>query len=123
MLHANLTKMPWKRVGMTIYSILTHHHLKTPAEIERGGCFTSTPHLAKVSKAKLKLLDTHFPKGSPLHKIINRNNVKIFTDAWETLSKKLLPTTRRLSSRTSQVDPLAAIVRDKWALVPLKGTV
>ena len=30
-----------------------------------------------VGKEFLKLVDKHFPKGSPLHKILNRNTVKV----------------------------------------------
>ena len=32
---------------------------------------------SNVGKEFLKLVDKHFPKGSPLHKILNRNTVKV----------------------------------------------
>ena len=45
-------------------------------------------HVAtKVGKRFLQLLDKHFPKGNPLHKIFNRNNVKVSYSCMDNMAK------------------------------------
>ena len=47
-----------------------------PGEIGNAMSFGSTP-LSDIARSFLHLVDTHFPAGHKLHKIFNRNTVKV----------------------------------------------
>ena len=48
-----------------------------------------------IGAAFLRLVDKHFPKDNPLHRIINRNTVKVSYCCTKTSNQSSTPTTRR----------------------------
>ena len=63
----------------------------------------------KIGQTFLKLLDKHFPKGNPLHKIFNRNTVKTSYRCMPNLGKKIsahnLKILRNRSAGGEVIDP------------------
>ena len=53
----------------------------------------------------LSLLDKHFPHGHPLHKVINRNNVKMSYRCMPNLKQKINMHNRRVQSQNQPMDP------------------
>ena len=53
-------------------------------------------HLPNIIKRFLKLSDKHFPKNSKLHKIFNRNSVKVNYSSTENISQILSSHNKKL---------------------------
>ena len=76
---------------------------------------------SKVGKEILKLLDTHFPKGSPLHKIINRNNVKISYRCMGNFKQKIAAHNSKVTKQDQPNRPPGCNCTGQMGPCPLEG--
>ena len=68
----------------------------------------------------LKLIDRHFPKGNKLHKLFNRNNVKVSYSCMKNMSAVIKTHNQKITKSTNQKPTRNCNCKDK-AKCPLKG--
>ena len=68
----------------------------------------------------LKLIDKHFPKGSKLHKLFNKNNVKVSYSCMNNMNAIIKSHNQKISKNSSQTPKRNCNCKDK-AKCPLNG--
>ena len=76
---------------------------------------------AKVGRIFLSLLDKHFPPGSPLHKLFNRNNVKIGCSCCPSMKRYIAAHNARILKNLTPVPPNRTYNCDSVSSCPLQG--
>ena len=75
----------------------------------------------KVGRIFLSLLDKHFPPGSPLHKLFNRNNVKIGYSCCPSMKRYIAAHNARILKNLTPVPPNRTCNCDSVSSCPLQG--
>ena len=77
----------------------------------------------KVGKSFIQLIDQHFPKSNPLHKIFNRNTVKLSYSCMSNVKKTLSPATTKpklTNHQSNQTKAITVVIAAKRTPVHLR---